>query len=354
MTLFDREFLFRQLEASGASEWADTLRQQCVRAIDPETHGDLTAWIEAWNQLPVIPNTCVRVSSSAVEVRFPDAAQQLSDSQQMELTAALRRFHPWRKGPFDVLGVRIDTEWRSDMKWNRFADAIDIRGHMVLDVGCGNGYYGWRMVSAGAKLVCGLDPMLLFVMQYEVIRKYAARCVTAAASNSPLLNAEPDDTRSDAEDGVRNVVLPVGDDVLTGPLKVFDTVFSMGVLYHRTSPVDHLLSLRNALRPGGQLLLETLVIDDRTATVLVPEKRYARMRNVWFIPSISMLLLWLNRTGFRECRVLDLSVTTTEEQRQTDWMTFESLSECLDPTDPGRTVEGYPAPRRVVIAAGIP
>ena len=125
----------------------------------------------------------------------------------------------------------------------------------------------------------------------------------------------------------------------------------MGVLYHRTSPIDHLQTLWHSLRPGGRLILETLVVEQPTETVLVPEGRYAKMRNVWFIPSVAMLRRWLQRTGFRDVEELDVTATTGEEQRRTDWMTFESLSDFLDPNDSTRTIEGYPGPVRALLSA---
>jgi tRNA (mo5U34)-methyltransferase len=197
---------------------------------------------------------------------------------------------------------------------------------MVLDVGCGNGYYGWRMLHSGARLVLGLDPFLLFLMQFEAVRKYAG-------ANCP------------------HYVLPLTDADLPERLNLFDVTLSMGVLYHRTSPIDHLRSLWESLAPGGQLVLETIVIESSQQEVLVPEDRYAKMRNVWFIPSVPMLQLWLRRCGFKDIRVIDVARTTFKEQRRTDWMTFESLADFLDPADPTHTIEGHPAPVRAMILA---
>ena len=197
---------------------------------------------------------------------------------------------------------------------------------MVLDVGCGNGYYGWRMLHSGARLVLGLDPFLLFLMQFEAVRKYAGPNCT-------------------------HYVLPLTDADLPERLNLFDVTLSMGVLYHRTSPIDHLRSLWESLAPGGQLVLETIVIESSRQEVLVPEDRYAKMRNVWFIPSVPMLQLWLRRCGFKDIQVIDVARTTFEEQRRTDWMTFESLADFLDPNDSMRTIEGYPAPVRAMILA---
>jgi tRNA (mo5U34)-methyltransferase len=83
----------------------------------------------------------------------------------------------------------------------------------------------------------------------------------------------------------------------------------------------------------------------------MPEERYAQMNNVWFIPSCRMLHRWLKRAGMKDIHIIDISVTTTEEQRSTEWMRFQSLSDFLNPLNPQQTIEGYPAPRRAVITA---
>ncbi|MCA9037916.1 MAG: tRNA 5-methoxyuridine(34)/uridine 5-oxyacetic acid(34) synthase CmoB [Planctomycetaceae bacterium] len=321
MKLFDREALFRMLTEAGGEDWVQKLRHQTSAAFETEKHGLLNQWVDAWSRLPpAAEGSIVDASGDAVTVTGAQVADVHSATQ------TLMQFHPWRKGPFRFHDISIDTEWRSDWKWNRIASRISLQGHRVLDVGCGNGYYGWRMLHQGAKFVCGLDPFLLYVMQYEAIRKYA---------------------RSDQH----NYVLPLGDDILPRQLKIFDTVFTMGVLYHRTSPVDHLQAMAGCLKTGGQLVLETLIIPGDDHEVLVPEGRYAKMRNVWFIPTVPMLQRWLRRTGFHQIKVVDVTPTTILEQRSTSWMTFESLADFLDPTDPSKTIEGYPGPRRAIVLA---
>lgn len=239
------------------------------------------------------------------------------------------KLHPWRKGPYCIQGLHIDTEWRSDWKWDRLADAIaPMDGRLVLDVGCGNGYHAWRMLGDGASLVMGIDPTWVFVMQFQAINRYLGR----------------DDIS----------VLPLGIQDLPPTLSGFDTVFSMGVLYHRRSPLDHLGELFRLLRPGGELVLETLVLEGEGQQVLVPPDRYASMRNVWFIPSTESLRVWLGRCGFVEARVVDVNRTSAEEQRATSWMCFQSLSDYLDPQDHNRTIEGLPAPTRAILIARRP
>jgi tRNA (mo5U34)-methyltransferase len=288
------------------------------------SHGDLEQWQRAIDRLPSLTPNRVDLNSDAVTVTGPP----LSPSAMTEITEGLKRLHPWRKGPYDIHGVKVDAEWRSGLKWRRLAPHISsLRDRLVMDVGCGNGYYGWRMLGAGAKMVVGIDPTLLFIKQFEAIRRFID-------GHYPLH------------------LFPIGIESLPDSLALFDTVFSMGVFYHRRSPFDHLFELRDLLRPGGELVLETLVIAQ--GDLLVPRDRYAKMRNVWFIPSVPMLTGWLERAGFRDVRVVDVTATTPEEQRSTEWMRFESLKDYLDPDDNTLTVEGYPAPVRAMVIAEKP
>ncbi|TWU35845.1 tRNA 5-methoxyuridine(34)/uridine 5-oxyacetic acid(34) synthase CmoB [Novipirellula artificiosorum] len=321
MTLFDRNALYELLRKRDGSCCADEIRSLCEDRFFPAKHGNLDKWKRAWKQLPDGPDVTLDSRGDVVKV-----LGNCSETQREDLRETLKMFHPWRKGPFEVLGIPIDTEWRSNWKWDRIGSAIDLRGQSVLDVGCGNGYYGWKMLEAGAEWVLGCDPYLLYVMQFEVIRRFA-----------PM----PE----------RHFVVPLTDTELPKSLGAFDTTFSMGVLYHRTSPIDHLQTLAETLRPGGQLVLETLVVDSCKPEVLVPTGRYAKMRNVWFIPSVPMLSCWLTRCGYVDVQCIDITLTTSDEQRRTDWMTFESLADFLDPDDASRTVEGHPAPLRAIVTA---
>ncbi len=321
MTLFDREPLFEELRRRELADWASELRRLCDERFHPAKHGNLEKWQQAWQALPDCVDALLHAHGDAVTVEGT-----LDDASVASLAQSLMQFHPWRKGPFELFGIPIDTEWRSNLKWDRLASAIDFRGKAVLDVGCGNGYYGWKMLAGGADLVLGCDPYLLYVMQFEVLRRYAA-------------------------ESQKHFIVPLADTDLPPRLGAFDVTLSMGVLYHRTSPIDHLQTLAETLKPGGQVVLETLVIDSPEANTLVPKDRYAKMRNVWFIPSVPMLTRWLDRTGFGNIEVIDVTATTPSEQRSTPWMTFHSLADFLDPHDASRTIEGYPAPVRAIVVA---
>ncbi|WP_457676281.1 tRNA 5-methoxyuridine(34)/uridine 5-oxyacetic acid(34) synthase CmoB [Thiolapillus sp.] len=304
--------------------WAEKLPEQLARALSVDGHGDLGRWEQLLKLLPACATRDLDLAADRIRI---GREGEVDEATSRDILGVLRALQPWRKGPYEVFGIHIDTEWRSDWKWRRLQDHIQpLKGRKVLDVGCGSGYHAWRMAGAGAELVVGIDPSLLFLAQFNAIRHFMQ---------------EPP--------GVH--FLPLGIEAVPRNLAAFDTVFSMGILYHRRSPLDHLLDLKGCLRSGGELVLETLVVEGDGNTVLMPEGRYAKMRNVWFIPSVAALETWLRRCGFREVRTVDVSVTRVQEQRRTDWMAFESLADFLDPEDAGRTVEGYPAPCRAVVLA---
>ena len=318
--------LLDQLSGDDLDAWAQTLRQQLIRRFDDNPHGDLDRWQAALARLPAMAGVEAHLDRSAVTLT---AAHAPTPEQQAHLQQGLRGLMPWRKGPFELFGTRIDTEWRSDWKWDRVSPYLsDLSGRRILDVGCGSGYHCWRMLGNGAGRVIGIDPGLLFMFQFLSIKDY--------------LGHVPVD------------LLPVRMEDLPEGLETFDTTFSMGVLYHRRSPLDHLLELKGTLRKGGELVLETLVVEGPEGFSLMPGDRYGQMRNVWFLPTCDTLLRWLDRTGYRNARVVDVTATTTEEQRSTAWMRFNSLQDVLDPDDPSKTVEGYPGPLRATLIAEKP
>jgi len=298
----------------------ESLTQEKLRSL---SHGDFERWAAAIKNMPKALPSHINLDTDAVTV-----AGDIDEHTREQLKNQLMQLHPWRKGPFELFGIGIDTEWRSDLKWARLKNHIDLRDKFILDIGCGNGYYLYRMLGAGAKAVVGVDPFMLYVMQFQAVNKYI---------------------RTN-----RAAVLPLGLDDLPADCGCFDCVFSMGVLYHRRNAQQHPAELLGFLKPGGQLILETIVLDKPGEELLVPDGRYAKMRNVWAIPTPALLEKWIADAGYRNIETVDITQTTPAEQRRTDWMTFESLPDYLDPDDTSKTTEGYPAPVRAVITAQKP
>lgn len=321
--MIDCAGLYAAMARERLQPWLQRLPAQLAAAFGNTRNGELEAWVDAIAQLPELTPSSVDLAGECLRV---GTAQDCDDAERARIESLLRRLHPWRKGPYSVFGIHIDTEWRSDWKWERLRPHLQpIDGRLVLDVGCGNGYHCWRLAGEGARLVIGIDPAMRSVMQFQALRRFAS----SAAVH----------------------VLPVAMEQVPADLEAFDTVLSMGVLYHRRSPIDHLVDLRGCLRRGGELVLETLVIDGDGDQLLVPEGRYACMRNVWFIPSVPMLERWLRRSGFVDVRTVDITPTSLDEQRSTSWMTFQSLPDFLHAGDRKRTVEGLPAPTRAIVLA---
>ena len=304
------------------SKWLEVLPAQLANWQKSNIDNRFNQWLNSIKHLPTIKPYQIDLLNSVTA----ESEQPISIGDQQRITQLLKNMMPWRKGPFHLYGINIDTEWRSDWKWERLIPHINnLSGQTVLDVGCNSGYHLWRMVGAGAKLAVGIDPMALYLCQFEAIRK--------------LLGNDQ-----------RAHLLPLGIEELP-KLNAFDTVFSMGVLYHRRSPLDHLFQLKDQLIDGGQLVLETLVIDGELHQALMPGERYAQMRNVYFIPSVPTMINWLHKCGFSDVKMVDKSVTSLDEQRKTEWMTSDSLADFLDPNDSSKTIEGYPAPMRAVFIA---
>ncbi len=326
--MIDPDQIRSVLHGTDFQDCTDYLVNTSLDILKSRPHGDRQKWLQQISLLPDIEKGQVELDRSAITA---SPRRDLDDETKDSLRSKLMALHPWRKGPFNLFGVEIDAEWRSNLKWARIMDKIaPVKDRSILDVGCGNGYYLWRMQGAGARLAVGIDPTQLFLAQFIAVNRYL---------------------KSD-----RIVMLPLRSEELFAkhcqPRKiVFDTVFSMGIYYHRRYPLDHLSELYRFLRPGGQLVLETLVFDGDFQDQSRLDRRYAKMRNVWCIPTVSNLRKQLLGCGFQNPQLIDLTKTSEFEQRRTPWMTFESLADFLDPTNPDLTIEGYPAPLRACVIA---
>lgn len=317
--MFEFDRLRGDLDGFAAEEWTSDLISISRAKFSDVSNGNLPDWRKTLSLLPDAGKHVFDLRSPTIESHFewPEDSRSLAREK-------LLQFRPWRKGPFNISGIKIDAEWQSDLKWKRLEKSISpLTDRHVLDVGCGNGYYALRMRGLGARSVTGIDPTLLHVIQFAAITHF--------------MRPEPVH------------VLPLRLHELPGSAPLFDTTFSMGVLYHQRDPIEHLSQLKQTLRSGGELVLESLIVPGDTSYVVIPDDRYARMRNVWHLPTVQRLTEWLGEAGFSDMHVVDQTYTTMDEQRTTEWMQFESLIEALDPSDSSKTVEGLPAPLRAII-----
>lgn len=251
---------------------------------------------------------------------------ELDDGEREKVRACLRGFMPWRKGPFNVFGIEIDAEWRSERKWNRVLPALpDLSGKTIADIGCNNGYYMFRMAGHRPRLVVGFEPYLQHYYAFKTLNAFAGLDQLAIE----LL-------------GVEHIALFEA---------CFDVIFLMGILYHRVSPVQVLKDIKTAMRPGGTLIVESQGISGDAPIALFPEKTYAKVPGTYFVPTGACLGNWLKRAGFSEVEFFCSHPMSNLEQRRTEWMVFESFDDFIAPNNPALTVEGYPAPVRLYVKA---
>ncbi len=248
----------------------------------------------------------------------------IAASDEAKILETARLMKPWRKGPFRISKTLIDSEWQSFVKYNLIEPYFDLKGKIVGDIGCNNGYYLFRMLKSNPKKLVGFDPSSLNYMQFMLINHFLKSDIVYEML------------------GVEHIALYE---------HRFDLLFCLGVLYHRSDPIATLKSLYQGLNGGGELILDTFMIDGDSEVALSPKQSYSKIPNVYFIPTIPALKNWCYRAGFEHVEVLAASKTDHNEQRKTEWIDTQSLEDFLDPNDANKTIEGYPAPKRVYIKA---
>lgn len=274
---------------------------------------------EALDALESVECACSFGDVVGIKSRTP-----IDETFASEIERVAKMMMPWRKGPFQIFNLFIDTEWQSFLKYNLLEPHFDLKGKRVADIGCNNGYYMFRMLAHEPSKIVGFDPSALYKCQFDFINHFIKSDI-----KFELLGVEH---------------LPFYEEK-------FETVFCLGVLYHRPDPVGTLKALAKGMQKGGELFLDTFMIDGEEDICLTPETTYSKIPNIYFVPTIKALKNWCLRAGFSDIEVLAVTVTTEDEQRATPWIEGESLGSFLDQEDPTKTVEGYPAPKRVYIKA---
>lgn len=250
----------------------------------------------------------------------------LTEEQKEALIKSLKTYIPWKKGPWSIFGVDIDSEWRSNLKWERFESHIhSLEGKKVADIGCNNGYFMFRMLAYNPELVIGFEPFAKHYFNYMLFQNY----VKSDKLHFELL-------------GIENFDLYP---------KFFNTIFCLGILYHHTDPIGLLRKLYDSLDKGGEIFIDCQGIPGDEPIALMPKNKYTSARGFWWLPTKACLIHWLSRTQFRDIEIIFEEPLSLDEQRSTPWSPHKSLEEFLDPNDPEKTIEGYPAPWRYYVKA---
>lgn len=286
----------------------------------------------SWKNIQPLNNQLLKstaIKKDDLEIKLEDwlsigKKEDLSPEEYETVMATAKKLIPWRKGPFKLFDIEIDSEWQSNIKYNLIRPHFDLKDKVVADIGCNNGYYMFRMLEDKPKRLIGFDPSPLTMLQFDFINHFM---------------------KSDIQ------YERLGVEHLEEYNHTFDFIFMLGVLYHRPDPVGTLKSLAKGLNTDGEILIDTFMIDGEEEVALTPNGRYSKIPNIYFVPTISALRNWCERAGFVDFEVLETTVTTSEEQRKTSWSFDQSLEDFLDPNDSSKTVEGYPAPKRVYVKA---
>jgi 2-polyprenyl-3-methyl-5-hydroxy-6-metoxy-1,4-benzoquinol methylase len=158
------------------------------------------------------------------------------DAARPEISAELARYSFYHNIEV-VPGLETAGIWWSRRYTDifaRVAATLDFRGKRVLDIGCRDGAQAFCMEAGGAAEIIGVDndfsPALVNFM--------------APFKGSRLQCRE------------LNVY-----DLGQAGLGSFDVVNCCGVIYHLQFPIWGLKQMRDALRPGGMLILETAILE---------------------------------------------------------------------------------------------
>ncbi len=281
------------------------------------------SWYE-WKNIVARRKALKRLPNLEANYKIDDIIKIDVDIDEKLLLEVAKTLKPWRKGPFQINNMFIDSEWQSFLKYNLLKPHFDIRGKRVADVGCNNGYYMFRMLAENPAKIVGFDPSPIFKSQFDFINHFVKSEIKyemLGVEHLPFYKTK------------------------------FEVIFCLGVLYHRSDPIATLKELYKGLVNGGELIIDTFMIDGEGEMALIPKDRYSKIPNIYFIPTVNAFKNWLNRAKFKDIEVLEIVPTQLNEQRSTEWILGESLNDFLDKDNPNLTIEGYPAPKRVYIKA---
>jgi len=275
-----------------------------------------------WKNIAPLRSALDDLEDVSCEIELNDVVKISADLDEEQIHKTAKLLMPWRKGPFKIGDTFINTEWKSNIKYNLLRKHFDLKDKRVADIGCNNGYYMFRMLEDKPKLLVGFDPSPVYKTQFDFINHFVKSDIVYE-----LLGVEHVEFYEEK----------------------FDTIFCLGVLYHRSDPVAMMKQLYKGLDKQGEVILDTFYIDGEEEMALCPESSYSKIPNIYFVPTIKALKNWCLRAGFASFEVLETNITDEGEQRKTEWIEGQSLEDFLDPEDKTKTVEGYPAPQRVYV-----
>jgi len=285
-------------------------------------HGNLKKWKDILNLLPDSNSNYTDYSGSHIKL---GEKSSLGSDDKKKLQHLLLNLSPWRKGPFNICGVNVDSEWRSDYKWERLKSFLpNITNMRVGDLGCSNGYYSYKLLGLNPELVVGMDKTALYVFQFLATKHFAKQIQ-------------------------KLLILPCSAEEFDSKNMDFNLILSMGILYHTKDYANHMEAVKKLMKKNGYLILETIISSSKKNINIDKGQTYAGMKNIGTIFGKDNLIKILKNKGFNNIECVNENFTSSIEQRTTKWMQGRSFKDFLLPN--GNTIEGYPPVCRAIFVA---
>ena len=269
-------------------------------------------------ELDLSSNDLISINSKVIDKKEDKFQEELIEK-------VIESLMPWRKGPYNILGNFIDSEWNSSLKWKRIKPYLSsIKNQNICDLGCNNGYFMFKMLKENPNLILGLDPTIRYYLQFIFLSK----------------NLD-----------YKNLFFELmGFKELHFFKGIFDLVLCLGILYHHQDPIYILKEIHQSLKKNGKVIIDCQGIKGEKDIALFPKRTYAAKKGFWFLPTLNCLKNWIKRSGFQDYEVIFCEkLDWNKEQRKSQHSPFNSLKEGL--LNEEATIEGYSVPVRFYLIA---
>lgn len=137
---------------------------------------------------------------------------------------------------YDKLIYPYDLETRLDILLNRFSNPLELKDKLVLDIGCGPGYFSIEAKRRGARVISA-DISINFLRYLLFNRSFLNKRFNLDNGKEKFLCVLIDGTEAAVKSNC------------------FDIVIASEMIEHTSSPEDVLCEIYRILKPGGVLLL---------------------------------------------------------------------------------------------------
>ena len=132
---------------------------------------DRQKWM-SWKNIAPLREALNALENVDAKVELGDVVTISASLDEDKINSTAKLLMPWRKGPFEIGTTYIDTEWRSNIKYNLLRPYFNLKNKRVADIGCNNGYYLFRMQEDNPKSLVGFDPSPIYKTQFDFLNHF--------------------------------------------------------------------------------------------------------------------------------------------------------------------------------------